>query len=53
MYDLLCETQMKFENSRSISRCATNHKKYYGITGGCGLNVVFNYRLKKALPKKM
>jgi predicted NodU family carbamoyl transferase len=28
----------------------TNHKNII-ITGGCGLNVVFNYRLRKALPK--
>ena len=51
-YDLAYETQMKFEREivEVLNRCATNHKNII-ITGGCGLNVVFNYRLKKALPK--
>ena len=51
-YDMAYETQKKFEREmvEALDKCITNHKNII-ITGGCGLNVVFNYRLRKALPK--
>jgi len=51
-YDIAYEAQKQFEKQmvETLDKCITNHKNII-ITGGCGLNVVFNYRLKKALPK--
>jgi carbamoyltransferase len=51
-YDIAYEAQKQFEKQmvEILDKCITNHKNII-ITGGCGLNVVFNYRLRKALPK--
>mgnify|MGYP001193300275 FL=1 len=51
-YDLAYESQKQFEYQMvEILNAYANKTKNIIITGGCGLNVVFNYRLKKALPK--
>ena len=51
-YDIAYEAQKQFEKQmvEILDKCITNQKNII-ITGGCGLNVVFNYRLRKALPK--
>jgi carbamoyltransferase len=51
-YDIAYESQKQFEYQmiKVLNRYSKNTKNII-ITGGCGLNVVFNYRLKKFLPK--
>ena len=51
-YDIAYETQKAFEEQAIdlLKRFVTSHKNII-ITGGCGLNVVFNYRLKQMLPE--
>ena len=43
--------QKQFDiNSKCFKKIYTQYQKNVIITGGCGLNVVFNYVLRKSLP---